>query len=148
LVAEHQVSGRGRRGRSWVAPPGAGLLFSVLLRPVLPPARWPEIGLAAACAVADGIEAAAGAQPRLKWPNDVLVGGRKVAGVLAEGAVGPRPCVAVGIGLNLEGAPGEWAPELAARAASLAQMGWPNSSAMGSSRSGARGGGAGSSAVR
>jgi BirA family biotin operon repressor/biotin-[acetyl-CoA-carboxylase] ligase len=125
VVAEHQTAGRGRRGRAWIAPPGAGLLCSVLLRPALSPGRWPEIGLAAACAVADGVEAATGARARLKWPNDVLVDERKVAGVLAEGVVGPRPSVVVGIGVNLESAPGTWAPELAARAASLAQLGYP-----------------------
>jgi BirA family biotin operon repressor/biotin-[acetyl-CoA-carboxylase] ligase len=125
VVAEHQTTGRGRRGRVWITPPGAGLLLSVLLRPVLPPARWPAIGLAAACAVADGVEEAAGVTPGLRWPNDVLVDGRKVAGVLAEGVTGPVACVLLGIGINLRGEPGEWSADLAGRAASLASLGRP-----------------------
>jgi BirA family biotin operon repressor/biotin-[acetyl-CoA-carboxylase] ligase len=123
VVAEHQTAGRGRRDHAWIAPPGAGLLFSVLLRPTLPRARWPQIGLAAACAVAEGLDTAARVTARLRWPNDVLVDGRKVAGILAEAVADATGAVVLGVGINLEGEPGEWAPDLAGRAASLASLG-------------------------
>ena len=96
-LAEHQTEGRGRLGRVWVDEPGAGLAFSVVLRPPPPVSRWPEITLLAAQAVAEAIGDAA----ELKDPNDVLVGGRKVAGVLAEAS----DHVVLGIGVNVGSAP-------------------------------------------
>jgi BirA family biotin operon repressor/biotin-[acetyl-CoA-carboxylase] ligase len=96
-VAEHQTEGRGRLGRVWVDEPGAGLALSVVLRPEAPVARWPELTLVAAHAVADAIGQAAA----IKDPNDVLVDGRKVAGILAE--AGDR--VVLGIGVNVGSAP-------------------------------------------
>ena len=90
VLADHQTEGRGRQGRRWTAPPGTALLFSVILHPALPLARWPEIPLAAGCAVAEGLEAVAPVSAKLKWPNDVLVDGSKLAGILAEGAAGDR----------------------------------------------------------
>ena len=99
LVAEAQTAGRGRMGRAWVSRPGAALTFSVLLRPVVvPPARRGWIPLLAGVAIASAVAAAAGLDARLKWPNDVLVGGRKLAGILAEQAAG---AVVVGVGLNV-----------------------------------------------
>ncbi|MCS7007603.1 MAG: biotin--[acetyl-CoA-carboxylase] ligase [Gaiellaceae bacterium] len=96
-VAEYQTAGRGRRGRSWVAPAGSSILVSILLRP--PPARRaPELSLVSALAVAAAIESETGAAALVKWPNDVLVAGRKVAGILAELAEG---AVVVGIGVNV-----------------------------------------------
>jgi BirA family transcriptional regulator, biotin operon repressor / biotin---[acetyl-CoA-carboxylase] ligase len=95
--AEHQTEGRGRMGRVWVDEPGAGLAFSVVLRPPPPLARWPELTLVAAKAVAGAIGDGAAIKP----PNDVLVGGRKVAGILAE--AGDR--VVLGIGVNVGSAP-------------------------------------------
>lgn len=92
-LAEHQTEGRGRLGRTWVDEPGTGLTFSVVLRPPPPLARWPELTLVAARAVADAI----GPSAELKDPNDVLVGGRKVAGVLAEAS----ERVVLGIGVNV-----------------------------------------------
>lgn len=109
VVAEHQTAGRGRRGRPWVAPARAGVLVSVLLRPPLPPARWPELSLTAGLAVAEALAVAAGCRPRVKWPNDVLVAGRKVAGILVEGSAGPGSWVAVGVGVNVAGGPEAWA---------------------------------------
>jgi len=103
-VAERQTAGRGRRGRSWVSPPGEGLLFSVLLRVDCPPPRLPLIGLVAGLAVRDGVREVAPSAPlTLKWPNDVLCGGRKLAGVLVEAmTVGARvEAVIVGVGLNV-----------------------------------------------
>jgi BirA family transcriptional regulator, biotin operon repressor / biotin---[acetyl-CoA-carboxylase] ligase len=100
-LAEEQTAGRGRLGRSWVAPGGTALLCSILLRPRRGPAPVP---LAAGLAVVDALAAACGVEARLKWPNDVLAGGGKLAGILAEGepaAPGSAPAVVVGVGLNL-----------------------------------------------
>ena len=96
-LAEHQTEGRGRLGRVWVDEPGAGLSFSVVLRPPPPVSRWPELTLLAARAVAEAI----GETASLKDPNDVLVDGRKVAGILAEAS----SHVVLGIGVNLSSAP-------------------------------------------
>jgi len=96
-LVEHQTEGRGRLGRTWVDEPGAGLTFSVLLLPPPPVARWPELTLLAAHAVAEEI----GPEASIKHPNDVLVGGKKVAGVLAE--AGER--VILGVGVNVGTAP-------------------------------------------
>ncbi len=125
VVAAHQSAGRGRRGRTWTAPPGAGLLVSIVLRPPLPVARWPEVGIAAGCAVAEAVEATAGLPVRLKWPNDVLAGGGKLAGILAEGRAGADGLVVLGIGVNVGQTAGDWAPELVGRATSLAMLGRP-----------------------
>lgn len=98
LVAEVQTAGRGRLGRVWSGPPRAGLTFSALL--TAPPSPW--IPLLAGLAVARAIEQVCGLQPALKWPNDVLLGGEKVAGLLAEVAPGPDgPRVVLGVGLNV-----------------------------------------------
>jgi BirA family biotin operon repressor/biotin-[acetyl-CoA-carboxylase] ligase len=105
VVAEEQTAGRGRLDRSWVSPPRAGLTFSVLLRPDLPPASWGWLSLLAGVAVARAVRARAEVDAVLKWPNDVLVGGRKVCGLLAE-AVAPD-AVVIGIGLNVTTRPSE-----------------------------------------
>jgi BirA family biotin operon repressor/biotin-[acetyl-CoA-carboxylase] ligase len=123
VVADHQTEGRGRRGRAWTAPAGTALLFSLVLRPPLPASRWPEIPLVAGCAVADALEAAAGVAPTLKWPKDVLVGGRKLAGILAEGAAGASPLVVLGVGVNVSQGDGDWPPDLVGRARSLSGLG-------------------------
>jgi len=91
-LAERQTAGRGRLGRTWV---DSALMFSVLLRPPPPVANWPELTLVAARAVADAI----GPEATIKDPNDVLVGGRKVAGILAEAS----EQVVLGIGINVGG---------------------------------------------
>jgi BirA family biotin operon repressor/biotin-[acetyl-CoA-carboxylase] ligase len=96
-VAEHQTEGRGRLGRVWVDEPGTGLALSVVLRPPPPVARWPELTLVAARAVAGAI----GEEATIKEPNDVLVGGLKVAGILAEAS----EHVVLGIGVNVDTAP-------------------------------------------
>jgi BirA family transcriptional regulator, biotin operon repressor / biotin---[acetyl-CoA-carboxylase] ligase len=92
-LTHHQSEGRGRLGRTWA---DSGLMFSVLLTPPPPVADWPELTLVAARAVADAI----GAEAEIKHPNDVLVGGRKVAGILAEAS----GRVVLGIGINVGGA--------------------------------------------
>ena len=99
VVAESQTAGRGRLDRTWVSPPRAGLTFSVLVRPDLPAERWSWLPLWAGLAVAQAVRERAEVDAVLKWPNDVLVGERKVCGVLAEM---PQPGAAVlGIGLNV-----------------------------------------------
>ncbi|MDQ7991526.1 MAG: biotin--[acetyl-CoA-carboxylase] ligase [Propionicimonas sp.] len=101
LVADHQTAGRGRFARVWTAPPGASLAVSVLLRPPAVPAqRWLWLPLLAGLAVVDGLRAAGGVDARLKWPNDVLIGGRKVCGILAERVESAEPAAVVGMGIN------------------------------------------------
>jgi BirA family biotin operon repressor/biotin-[acetyl-CoA-carboxylase] ligase len=97
-VAEEQTEGRGRLGRSWHAPAGTSVLVSVLLLPKIEPARLPELSLVAGGAVAEAIADVGGIEPVIEFPNDVLVGGRKVAGILAESSEGR---VILGIGVNV-----------------------------------------------
>jgi BirA family transcriptional regulator, biotin operon repressor / biotin---[acetyl-CoA-carboxylase] ligase len=105
LVAEEQTAGRGRLGRTWSAPAGAALTFSVLLRPSgVPPARLGWLPLLTGVAVATAVRAQAGVPASLKWPNDVLVGERKLAGILAEAH---GDAVVVGVGLNVTPRPAE-----------------------------------------
>jgi BirA family transcriptional regulator, biotin operon repressor / biotin---[acetyl-CoA-carboxylase] ligase len=101
-VAEEQTEGRGRLGRSWSAPRGSSILVSVLLRPSIDPSRLPELSVVAGRAVALAIEAETGLTPAIKSPNDVLIGGRKVAGILAEASEGR---VVLGIGINVNQTP-------------------------------------------
>jgi BirA family biotin operon repressor/biotin-[acetyl-CoA-carboxylase] ligase len=102
-VAEHQTAGRGRLDRRWESPPGANLLLSVLLRPECEAGDVHLCTGAVALAAADACYGVAGVEPVLKWPNDLLVGGAKLAGVLAEAEFdGPRlAAVVVGIGINV-----------------------------------------------
>jgi BirA family biotin operon repressor/biotin-[acetyl-CoA-carboxylase] ligase len=119
-VAEQQTAGRGRQGRSWIAAPAENLLFSVLARVACPPARLPPIALAVGLAVRDAVAAAApGANVTIKWPNDVLVDGRKIAGILVEAiTAGSRvEAVVVGVGINVHTR--EWPPDIADRATSV-----------------------------
>lgn len=121
VLADAQTAGRGRLGRLWSSPAGAGVYASVLLRPDLPIARM--LPIAAGVAVAEGIEAATGLAPTLKWPNDVSLPsgsntGRKVAGILIEGGASGRGAWAVvGFGINV--LPSALPPEIAPRATSL-----------------------------
>jgi BirA family biotin operon repressor/biotin-[acetyl-CoA-carboxylase] ligase len=98
VAAEEQTAGRGRLDRTWESPPRAGLTLSVLVRPDLPLDRWGWIPLLAGLAVARAVREHAEVDAVLKWPNDVLVDGRKVAGLLTEAVEG---AVVVGIGLNV-----------------------------------------------
>lgn len=99
VVAEEQTGGRGRLGRTWVSPPRAGLTFSALLS--VPPSPW--VPLLAGVAVATAVRDVCGVEPRLKWPNDVLIGDAKVCGLLAEVATvaGEPSRVVLGVGLNV-----------------------------------------------
>src|SRR5262245_58426611 len=119
VAANTQTAGRGRLGRAWASPPGAGLYVSVILRPSAAVAQL--ITLACGLAVADGVRNASGLVTRLKWPNDVYAGDRKLAGILAEAgsAGGGLQHVVVGFGINLLTA--SYPPEVAARATSIEQ---------------------------
>ena len=99
-VAGEQTAGRGRLGRRWLAPAGTSLLCSVQLRPEVSPERLPELTGIATLACADAIAAATGIEAELKFPNDLLVAGRKVAGILAEAREG-RVVLGVGINVNV-----------------------------------------------
>lgn len=101
VLAEEQTAGKGRLGRSWAAPAGSSLLLSVILRPTL--SRLPQLTMMASLAAARAVEGATGLPVRLKWPNDVLIRGKKVGGILIEAELaGQRPRFAVvGMGLNV-----------------------------------------------
>ena len=116
-VADHQTAGRGRLGRVWVAPPGASLLVSILLRPSLPPDRLHLATAAVALSAAAALDDVAGFRPGLKWPNDLIVVGdgaadRKLAGILTEI---DGTAVVPGIGINVN-----WPAELPEELASIA----------------------------
>jgi BirA family transcriptional regulator, biotin operon repressor / biotin---[acetyl-CoA-carboxylase] ligase len=98
VATDLQTHGRGRLGRRWEAPRGRALLFSVLLHPTPPMALWPELSLVAGDAVAAALREEVGVAAELSHPNDVLVGGRKVAGILPEASAGR---VVLGIGVNV-----------------------------------------------
>jgi BirA family transcriptional regulator, biotin operon repressor / biotin---[acetyl-CoA-carboxylase] ligase len=97
-LVEEQSEGRGRLGRTWQAPPRTSLLFSVLVQPAVESSQLPELSLVAGGAVAEAIAEVTGLQPAIKFPNDVLIGGRKVAGILAESSEGR---VVLGVGINV-----------------------------------------------
>lgn len=97
ILAEAQTAGRGRRGAAWFSPAGESLAFSILVRPQEPKALWPRLALAAGVAVAEAIEPF-GVRAGIKWPNDVWIGSRKVAGILVEAGA---DFAVVGIGLNV-----------------------------------------------
>lgn len=103
VVAETQLTGRGRRGRTWESPAGGGLWVSLLLRPALAPSQAPLLALLAAVAVATAIREQTGLEALVKWPNDVLVAGRKVCGVLVEMAAESQTIhyAIVGMGVNV-----------------------------------------------
>ena len=103
VMARRQTRGRGRAGRMFVSPEG-GLYVSVVLRPAMPPARWSLLPLAVAAECA-AVLRAYGFAADVKWPNDLLIGGRKVAGVLVESRFGAEAFAIAGIGLNVAAAP-------------------------------------------
>jgi BirA family biotin operon repressor/biotin-[acetyl-CoA-carboxylase] ligase len=102
VVTDHQTAGRGRLDRGWETPAGAALTFSAVVDPGVPDARWPWLPLLTGLAVAEAVRRATGIGATLKWPNDVLVGDRKLAGILVE-RVGPsdRPVAVIGVGVNV-----------------------------------------------
>ena len=103
VIAETQTRGRGRLGRRWVSPAFLNLYFSVILRPHFAPVQAPQITLMAAVALADTVTSFLGGPPAIKWPNDILVGGKKLAGILTESSCssGRIEFVILGVGVNL-----------------------------------------------
>lgn len=102
IVAEQQTSGRGRRGRGWISPPGENIYMTMLLRPAFDPGRAPMLTLLAACAAARAAMEPGHESPRIKWPNDLVIGGKKIVGILTEmGMKKSRPdYVIIGVGIN------------------------------------------------
>jgi BirA family biotin operon repressor/biotin-[acetyl-CoA-carboxylase] ligase len=125
VIAERQSEGRGRLGRSWVSPPFSNLYCSLVLRPALAPAHAPQITLMAAVALADTIASfVADRRPAIKWPNDILIDGKKLAGILTESACDAKRIefVILGMGVNLN-FPRERMPEtIRDRATSLTEV--------------------------
>jgi BirA family biotin operon repressor/biotin-[acetyl-CoA-carboxylase] ligase len=118
VVARAQTAGRGRHGRAWQSPPEAGLYFSIVLRPKFGTARVPLLTLMAAVAVSETLRAEAGIESDIKWVNDLLVGDKKICGILAETAeTESGTAVVVGIGINLRAA--SYDPQVASRATSV-----------------------------
>jgi BirA family biotin operon repressor/biotin-[acetyl-CoA-carboxylase] ligase len=121
VLAESQTSGRGRLGRSWHSPAGRNLYFTLILKPPCGPAEAALIPLTAGLAGAEAIGRLTGTQPEVKWPNDLMLGGRKIAGILSEmecrGVV--VRFVVLGVGLNVNMTAADLPPELAAQAGSL-----------------------------
>jgi len=119
VVAEQQTAGRGRRGHTWFSPAGSGLYVSVVLAPararIDPPRATLLLTLTAGVAIAEGVAAATGLRADLKWPNDLQVARRKLAGILAEGAAGQQVVVGYGINVAATALP----PELIDRTTSL-----------------------------
>jgi BirA family biotin operon repressor/biotin-[acetyl-CoA-carboxylase] ligase len=124
VIAEAQTQGRGRLGRRWQSPPFANLYFSVILRPQLPPAQAPQITLTAAVALAETVAAFIAQPATIKWPNDILVGGKKLAGILTEASCDSERLhyVILGIGVNLNYAVEHMPQEIRARATSIAHL--------------------------
>lgn len=115
IFAEHQTAGRGRMGRQWGAPPGSSLLFSLVLSPPQCLAGPSFLVAWSAAAIADQLRQQFGLDVRLKWPNDLLIGGRKLGGILLE----RRAATVIGIGLNIHTAPNQFPAELRLPATSL-----------------------------
>lgn len=126
VIAEEQLAGRGRSGRTWSAPRGSSLLLSLLLRPRRPLLEWPSLSLVAGLALAEALTEVGGPAVQLKWPNDCLCRERKLAGVLAETRqFAGEEVLALGIGCNLSFSGVELAPELVGAATACDLEGAP-----------------------
>ena len=125
VLAEEQTGGRGRLGRSFQSPRGKGLYLSALLRPRLEPVQVADFTAWAAVAVCDAIEAACGVRPRIKWTNDIILGGKKLVGILTELGLESESnaleYLISGIGINVDQAPEDFSPEIRDMATSLSQ---------------------------
>ncbi|HTV76610.1 MAG TPA: biotin--[acetyl-CoA-carboxylase] ligase [Candidatus Baltobacteraceae bacterium] len=121
VFAELQTKGRGRLGRKWISPARKGLWFSILLRPDLRPQETTQLTVASATALRRAIQSEAGLKPEIKWPNDILIGGKKVAGILTElsAELDKVRCVVLGIGIDVNLDAGELPAELKKTATSL-----------------------------
>lgn len=126
VVADFQTAGRGRMDRTFQSPAGKGLYLSVLLRPDLPPERFLPVTALAGVAVCDAVERLCGERPGLKWPNDPVLHGRKLAGILTELVMGEdgKPAIVLGIGVNVSQTREDFTPDVADMATSLAQEGY------------------------
>lgn len=123
VLAEEQTRGRGRRERAWLSPPRLGIYASLILRPALPPSALGLVTLAAAVGVARALEGRLGRAVKIKWPNDLIVAGQKIAGLLAEGrGGGAAPAAVVGLGLNVNHQETDFPAELHDRVASLRML--------------------------
>lgn len=102
VIAESQRSGRGRRGKKWISPSG-GVWMTIILRPDIPPSKAPQLTLVTGVAVAETLDQECGLDVGIKWPNDILIGEKKVCGILTEGSANPKGLeyVVVGIGIDL-----------------------------------------------
>ena len=131
LAAGHQTAGRGRLGRTWVERPGTSLLCSVILRPDLDPASAPLVSLLAAAVMARAATELSGSGVETKWPNDLVVGDRKLGGLLAEARVeGPAlEHVVLGMGVNLTARPEDLPPDVAATSLAI-EGGAPEAAAL------------------
>ena len=122
-VSDEQTGGRGRQGRSFISPRGKGLYLSVLLRPACAPAEVAHVTAMAGVAACDAVEAAAGVRPGIKWTNDLLLGEKKLAGILSELSVewesSTLEYLVIGIGINCAQLPGDFPEELREKAGSL-----------------------------
>ncbi|HKR14117.1 MAG TPA: biotin--[acetyl-CoA-carboxylase] ligase [Pyrinomonadaceae bacterium] len=120
IIADEQTAGRGRLQRAWSSPKGAGLYFSLLLRPTIAVKQWPLITFMAALAVGDALHEACDVTTDIKWPNDLLSGERKICGILAESVETPTGrAVVLGIGVNLTS--GAYPADIAAAATSVSE---------------------------
>ncbi|WP_034621519.1 biotin--[acetyl-CoA-carboxylase] ligase [Desulfovermiculus halophilus] len=121
VVAEEQTQGRGRRSRIWHSPSGGGIFMSFVLRPTLPPNETPVITLVTAVALAEAVQNRTGLTPHIKWPNDILIGRRKLAGILTETSAHPDAVdyVVVGVGINVNKPSSMFPAEIAGLATSV-----------------------------
>ena len=122
LIADHQTGGRGRLGRSFLSPAGCGIYMSVILRPNCPPVQLMHLTCAAAVAMCDAVEASAGFRPGIKWTNDMVYGGKKLAVILTElgiSASGLVDYAIVGVGINCSQRPQDFSEEIRSMAGSL-----------------------------
>jgi BirA family biotin operon repressor/biotin-[acetyl-CoA-carboxylase] ligase len=124
VVAELQTQGKGRLGRPWLSPPYLNLTFSLVLYPTVSSSDLTRLTLASANALVEGIEEATGLHVGVKWPNDILLGGKKVAGLLLELVAGPqgKANLILGIGLNVNILSDEWPEEIRSGATSLREV--------------------------
>lgn len=121
VVAEKQTQGRGRRGRTWFSPPGGGIYTSIILRPPIPPNEAPKLTLLTSVALAEALLSLTALEVKIKWPNDILIKGRKVAGILTEISteMDRIDYVIIGVGVNVNTPREDLSPDIADTATSV-----------------------------
>ncbi len=121
IIADTQSAGKGRMGRSWESSAPTNLYFSLILRPVTPPSEAPKLTVMSALAVANAIEVTTGLTPKIKWPNDIYIDGKKVCGILTEmkSEADMIEFMALGIGVNVNSEIGDFTPELEGKVTTL-----------------------------